>query len=93
MLVFKNDLWQQKFAEGSGDGIGTLGTVNWKEQFASYWENKKWKRTVNAWQDYQEAPPVFFRIRCDPHPFRFPSFIGGDYDHRPVLGIPPLNGL
>ncbi|KAJ6760259.1 F-BOX PROTEIN SKIP22 [Salix purpurea] len=46
---------------------------------------------VNAWQDYQEAPPVFFTIRCDPHPFRFPSFIGGDYDHRPVLGIPPPN--
>lgn len=43
-------------------------------------------------QCYQEAPPVFFTIRCDPHPLRFPSFIGGDYDHRPVLGIPPPNG-
>ncbi|KAJ6373647.1 hypothetical protein OIU78_029348 [Salix suchowensis] len=83
---------QQKYME-SGDGIGVRGTVNWKEQFASYWENKKkWKRDVNSWQDYQEAPPVFFTIRCDPHPLRFPSFIGGDYDHPPVLGIPPPNG-
>ncbi|KAF9667395.1 hypothetical protein SADUNF_Sadunf15G0018600 [Salix dunnii] len=92
-LSSNNDLWQQKFAEESRDGIGALGTVIWKEQFGSNWENKKkWKRDVNAMQDYQEAPPIFFTIRWDPHPFRFPSFIGGDYDHLPVLGIPPPNG-
>ncbi|KAJ6411066.1 hypothetical protein OIU84_007757 [Salix udensis] len=92
-LSSNNDLWQQKYVE-SGDGIGARGNCQLERTvcFILGEQEEVERGNVNAWQDYQEAAPVFFTIRCDPHPFRFPSFIGGDYDHRPVLGIPPPNG-
>ncbi|KAJ6969755.1 hypothetical protein NC653_034344 [Populus alba x Populus x berolinensis] len=60
MLVFNNDPWQQKFVEEFGDGTGALGTVNWKEQFASCWENKKKrKRDVNAMARLSSSSALF----------------------------------
>ncbi|KAL9374787.1 hypothetical protein Peur_031666 [Populus x canadensis] len=59
-LSSNNDPWQQKFVEEFGDGTGALGTVNWKEQFASYWENKKKrKRDVNAMARLSSSSALF----------------------------------
>ncbi|KAG5245503.1 F-box protein [Salix suchowensis] len=88
-LSSNNDLWKQKFVEEFGDGTEARGTVNWKERFASYWENKKRKRDVNAWRESRLFLPFHVPIRRDPNPFGFPSTIGGDYDRLPGLGIPP----
>ncbi|KAG6745625.1 hypothetical protein POTOM_050123 [Populus tomentosa] len=58
-LSSNNDPWQQKFVE-FGDGTGALGTVNWKEQFTSYWENKKKrKRDVNAMARLSSSSALF----------------------------------
>ncbi|KAL3570609.1 hypothetical protein D5086_027858 [Populus alba] len=51
---------KQKFVEEFGDGTGALGTVNWKEQFASCWENKKKrKRDVNAMARLSSSSALF----------------------------------
>ncbi|KAJ6868162.1 hypothetical protein NC651_033266 [Populus alba x Populus x berolinensis] len=58
-LSSNNDPWQQKFVVEFGDGTGALGTVNWKEQFTSYWENKKRKRDVNAMARLSSSSALF----------------------------------